>query len=387
MKIILASKVTYPYHKYDGTARYVYGLGKHLVKKGVEVEILAPPGDPDEVSEDGFEGINYNIIEPAVKPGKYFGFVRSYHQFNINATKALKDKEFDLLHLFEITCWNYLLKKKRKPVVAQPFHRGTEPWKPKTIAKKIFDLPISLPLKYCLTRSEAVAAEGNIQSKKLMQEYGIPEEKIINLPDGVDLKEIEENIKESPLVREDLGITDKDFVIISVGRLQPEKGATHLIKALKILKEKIPEIKLIQVGAGSEEERIHNLVHEHSLVDNFEPHKNLTDEQLFGCYSLADVFVTPTLYEGLPQVVLEAMATGLPIVATNTGENPQVVEEGVNGYLIPPKDPKAIAEAVMKMRDEGRIQEMGEKSREKIKEYDWNNIAEKALRGYEKLLP
>jgi glycosyltransferase involved in cell wall biosynthesis len=107
---------------------------------------------------------------------------------------------------------------------------------------------------------------------------------------------------------------------------------------------------------------------------------------MFQLYTLADVSVTPTLYEGLPLVVLEAMACGKPIVASNVSEIPQVVKSGENGFLVPPRDPNAIANAILEIYDKDLFRKMGDKSKEIVKNYDWNVIAKKAISKYEDLI-
>jgi glycosyltransferase involved in cell wall biosynthesis len=114
--------------------------------------------------------------------------------------------------------------------------------------------------------------------------------------------------------------------------------------------------------------------------------KNIPDKEMYQLYTLANISVTPTLYEGLPLVVLEAMAARKPIVASNVSEVPQVVKNGENGFLVEPANSKAIADAVLKIYDKNLIKKMGEKSRRIVKEYDWSIIAKKAINEYEGLI-
>jgi glycosyltransferase involved in cell wall biosynthesis len=101
--------------------------------------------------------------------------------------------------------------------------------------------------------------------------------------------------------------------------------------------------------------------------------------------ALADISVTPTLFEGLPIVILEAMACGKPVVASNVTEVPQVVKHGVNGFLVPPRDPRAIANAVLEIYDKDLIEVMGRESRRIAENYDWEKIARATIGAYERL--
>ncbi len=385
MKVVFAARNILPFHSFCGTGRYVHGLAKHLAKLGVEIEIIAPPEAGGKGRRERVDGIDYTFIPPQVVGSRFFGFYRSYHLHNIRAYQHLKKIDFDLLHMFEINGFPYLSRRNRKPVVVSPFHRGTEPWKERHLSKKVGELPIDLPLKYCLTRCDAVASEGPVQSERLIERFGLRKEKIIELPDGVDLNLIREYGKNPALSREKYGLNRNNFIVICVGRLDPQKGVTYLIDAFSLLKKKVENSRLILIGVGSEEERIKKLISETGLTDSVLHFRNVSDEELVGFYNISDVFASPTLYEGLPQVILEAMASSLPIVATNTGENTQVVENWVNGLLVKPADANALVEALSQMYDSGKGVVMGRKSKEKIISYDWEIIAKKALREYEKI--
>lgn len=387
MKVTMSSRMVFPFHGYGGMERYIYFLSKHLIEQGVEVEIVTSPEHKGRRNHtEIYDGIKYNFIRPMVRGGRFFGFYRSYHVFNINSARYLRKKEFDILHCYEITSFPYLLFKNRAPVIFEPFHRGTEPWKAKTLKEKIFDFPMGYPLKYCMTHADAIASEGEIQTERLIEFFGIDREKIFDLHDGVDLSLIDRYISEGKVSREDIGLKDDDFVIININRIEKEKGVSYLIEALHLIKKEINNVRLIMIGKGSDEPRIYSLIHKYGLQDIVKHFRDVEDSLLFNYYSLADIFVTPTIYEGLPLVVLEAMACGLPIIATNTAENPQVVKDGKNGYLVPVADSKAIADAVLKIYDKEKIKKMGEYSKKSITDYDWGIVAKKAIKEYERLI-
>jgi len=386
MKIVLAARNVLPFHSFCGTGRYVHGLAKHLVELGATVDIIAPPEREGRAVQDSANGINYHFISPMVKGSRFFGFYRSYHLHNFHAAKFVSKMDFDILHIFEINAFPYLFRRNRKPVVASPFHRGTEPWKEESLSARFSELPIDFPLSYTLEHADAVASEGPTQTKKLIEKYGIPPKKVFEIPDGVDLNLINEYTENPAFSRRDVGLSDDDFVLISVGRTDPMKGVHNIIDAFAILVEELPNAHLVLVGEGSEDDKIHQRIRKLDLEERVRHVKNVSDRELFSYYSVSDVFVTGTLYEGLPQVILEAMACGLPIVATDTGENSQVVKEGVNGFLVPPKEPHAMAEAIIRLHDTEKRRKMGADSRRMIREYDWEFSAEKALKAYEKLV-
>jgi glycosyltransferase involved in cell wall biosynthesis len=103
---------------------------------------------------------------------------------------------------------------------------------------------------------------------------------------------------------------------------------------------------------------------------------------------LLDIFVLPSIGEGISNTILEAMATGLPIIATNVGGNPELVEDGVNGYLVPSNDPEKLAESIVKLTEANNTRSsMGKASLEIVSEkFNWDNTVEKYLNVYDGLL-
>jgi glycosyltransferase involved in cell wall biosynthesis len=115
---------------------------------------------------------------------------------------------------------------------------------------------------------------------------------------------------------------------------------------------------------------------------------HVTREKLVQLYQNATVHVVPSHYEGLPTVLLEAMSSGIPVVATNVGGNSEVISSGVNGLLIPPKSPENMAKAISRLLDEQALRErIGRAARKTIEEhYTWDKIAENVTESYEHML-
>ncbi len=135
----------------------------------------------------------------------------------------------------------------------------------------------------------------------------------------------------------------KDKQIISVARLVPIKGMSYLIRAMTHVKDG----SLLIIGDGPERKKLELLSSQLRLGDRVFFTGWISDRSTILRYlEQATVFVLPSLSEGLPRVLIEAMACGLPVVATNVGGVPEAVVDGVNGVLVPPRDEKALAEAI-----------------------------------------
>ena len=379
MKVVISTRAIYPFHGYGGMERYYYNLAKHLVEQGIKVEIVTSQDKSGNKFLE-FDGIKYTFIPPNFNKKPFMSLW--YYPFSLNVKKYLEKIRFDVLHGTAGT-YPYSNLRNRKPVIVQPF--GLEPFKIEGIRGLLLKILFYRMSKRNMENADAIASEGELQTKEIIDLFGVPREKIFYLPVGVDLDIIEQYLKNSQLSKEDYNLQDADLVLINVNRLAPNKGVPYLIESLKILNEEL-NVKLIMVGSGPEEGNIKKKINDLELQDKVLHFKNISDEKMFQLFTLADVSVTPTLYEGLPTVVLEAMACGKPIVASNVSEIPQVVKDGVNGFLVPPANSKAIADAVLKIYDKNLFMKMSKASKKIIKNYDWSKIAKMAVKKYEELL-
>ncbi len=150
-------------------------------------------------------------------------------------------------------------------------------------------------------------------------------------------------------VRQHLGIPDSAKVVLSVGRLSSEKAHADLIQALLLLKRGDPksDVRLVLVGDGIEKPNLENLVSLSGLAS--EVIFAGQQRNIWPYYGLADVFALPSLSEGSPNVLLEAMCAGVPIVATSVGGVPETVEDETTALLVARRDPPALAAAIRRI--------------------------------------
>jgi glycosyltransferase involved in cell wall biosynthesis len=150
-------------------------------------------------------------------------------------------------------------------------------------------------------------------------------------------------------LRADLRLLPEARVILSVGRLSHEKGHRDLIAAFAALRDQMKdaELRLVLVGDGPERARLQQQARECDAQDQivFAGHRD--DAKRF--YALASVFALPSYSEGTPNVLLEAMAAGVPVVATRVGGIPELATDGTNALLVPPSNPSAMADALQKV--------------------------------------
>ena len=192
-------------------------------------------------------------------------------------------------------------------------------------------------------------------------------------------------------MRERIGLRPDDVLLLSVGRLEANKGFDVLIRALSMLVENktLPAgWRWVLVGDGPLRTVLAREIAEHHLEERAILTGRAGDDDLQGWYEAADLFVHPTLYEGSSLVTLEAMAHRRAIVATRAGGLPDKVEPGVNGWLVPPGDARALADAVREaLSDRPALIKMGVMSRAIVeREFSWTVVLDRFMAIFEELL-
>lgn len=175
--------------------------------------------------------------------------------------------------------------------------------------------------------------------------------------------------------------TSNSHHLLFVGRLDPVKGVFNLLSVVERLVKHDRLLKLTIVGHGPLEDRVISFIKKHHLTD-FVELKHLTQNEVIGEYKKADVFVLPSLSEGFPLTVLEAMAMKLPVVATSVGDVPDIIVEGKTGFLANAGDEKSLAEAILKALKSDR-EKIGRDSQEQVKiNHSWEKIGNKIYAQY-----
>lgn len=194
----------------------------------------------------------------------------------------------------------------------------------------------------------------------------ISPDRIVTIYNGVEPKEAEGE-PDPDLIKKELKITTQERVIMIIGRLRKEKGHIYLIEAINLVRKKIPEIKLIIIGEGEERKKLIKRVTQLSLSNKviFTGARRDVPALL----KIAELVVLPSLWEGMPNCLLEAMNAGKPVVATNVGGIPEVVLDGITGLLVPPANPVALGEAIIKvLSSKDRAEAMGLMGKKRVNE-------------------
>jgi glycosyltransferase involved in cell wall biosynthesis len=190
----------------------------------------------------------------------------------------------------------------------------------------------------------------------------------VYVPNGVDLDIFDKKISAK----------NHKICFLFVGRLEQQKGLVHLIKGVKMLEE---DFELLIVGEGSQENELRNVA---SGSDNVKFLGYLGGKELVEKYLESDVFILPSIWEGLPVSLLEAMAAGLPVIVTDVGGISGICLNGENALVVNPGNPEELASAMKKMIDDGDLRmKLGEKGRKTVEEkFSWKNTANSVMKIY-----
>jgi glycosyltransferase involved in cell wall biosynthesis len=354
--------------------------------QGLDVEIVTPIPSVGKMRCKVYNDVRFTFLNPPIlDASKEYLLPFSYHGFALSLWKYLVRNRFDVLHSHGMTAYAYLhLQQKRVSTIVQT--HGNEVFKIqfRNPLKKIgLKFAFQDPYRYCVRSADMVLCEGEFQRKEIEYLYGVEKEKIFSLPPGIDISTIK--AQKGKVSRSDLGISEEEFVIISVNGLRPEKGINYLIDAFSMLKKEKINARLLLVGSGPEEDAIKERIIAHGLKDSVTHMKRVPESLLYSLYYISDLYVSPTFQRDFIMSILEAEACGLPIISTGQDF---IVLHGANGLIVPPGSARALFDAMQEMYNLGekRRKQMGLKSQEIAKIYDWALIAKRAIKLYEHLL-
>ncbi len=268
--------------------------------------------------------------------------------------RFLRDKKFDVVHTWIFAANSYgrvAALSARVPVVVTS-EMAVDLWKGR--GHFAIDRKLARITDRIVGNSQAVV--------DFYQNQGIPREKLAMIRSGVE--PFDPPSIDRAAVRNEFGVAIDQPLVIYAGRLAKQKGLDDLLFALDLLQHVMPQVRTLIVGSGPLRGELEELARMHKLEEKvrFLGHRDDVPRLL----TAADVLVLPSLYEGLPNVVLEAMMCGKPVVATSAPGTTEVVVDGETGLLVPPRKPAEITRALRAIiLDPERAAAMGRAGRER----------------------
>jgi phosphatidylinositol alpha-mannosyltransferase len=373
MKIALVSPYDYAYT--GGVNIHISRLQENFTRMGHEVKIIAPSSKPQETQKNGDVIVfgrpvpihaSGSVVRSPVSPGLVF---------SSGIRDMLRRERFDVIHIHEPlmpTLATAVLHHASQELTVGTFHAsrsrswGYSFWKP-----------------ICLNRWFN-KLDGRIAVSSTAMEFVnryFPSDYTI-IPNGIDLPHFSRQV--TPLEQ----FCDGKLNILFVGRMEKRKGFKYLLGAYEKVKRELPQCRLIVVGPQDRS---------YGKYQRLAVKRNLKDvvftgyvsyEELPRYYKSADICCSPaTRWESFGLVLLEAMAAGKPTVASDIAGYAAVVNDGVDGLLVKPRDEKALAGTILQLLQDGSLRErMGEMGRVKAGDYSWEKVAQQVMNYYQELL-
>ena len=243
--------------------------------------------------------------------------------------------------------------------------------------KRIYDKMFRLTSKDC----KKCIANCNAVREQAIQQENLPPEKIEVVYNGLDLSEYQQTLKTKPL-REELGLVNGTLLVGLIANFNFEiKGHIYFLGSAKKILEKVPNVKFVLVGDGALRLRYEEVARKLNIRKDVYFLGKRTDVP--SIISNLDVSVLSSTNEGLSNVIMESMAAGKPVVATNVGGSREMVTDGVTGYLVPPADSQSMANAIIDLlRNPEKAMAMGGMGRKVVQE---KFTVEAMVKKYEEL--
>jgi len=363
-----------------GLSPNVYYISREQVKQGHQVWIFAfTKNKPTKEIKDGI--IIYRIKKPnKIRWNGGVAFAQAIKKNGINP---------DIIHGLNCIPFGWRINRMRKILnckYAMSLHTSILPLKHgyiKGFKNILRNLEFTYLAKYLAKKVDLVLPISNFISNEL-KNINIPSEKIKVVPPGIGFELFNQaqntQKKEFPL---------KFIKLLYVGRFVQMKGLSYLLKACKILNDKNIYFKLYMIGGKKEDDdykNIQNLIKEYGLEKNIVILPPISQDKLIPYYSEADIFILPSLYEPFGKVILEAQATGVPVIASRAGGIDDILG---NNYLIlvKPGSAENIFKSVINlMHNKSYYNDLRYRGYNNAKKYDWKIISNKLSRIYLNLL-
>ncbi|MBI4267207.1 MAG: glycosyltransferase family 4 protein [Chloroflexi bacterium] len=371
MKIALVCP--YDFAHPGGVANHITALDSYFTGLGHQVRVIAPASG--EVSNFGDRFIRIGTPYPFPSSGS---IIRITVSINLGSTikKVLAREKFDIVHLHEpfmpMLCSAVLRFSNATNIGTFHAYQGRPGY---NFLRPVSSWVIGRRVRKLHGRIAVSEPARNFVNGHVRGDYRI-------IPNGIDIKHFSPDV--SPIEE----FCDGKQNILFVGRLEIRKGLNYLLKAYLQVKQEIANSRLIVVGPGTRlRKRYENWVKRNALKDVvFVGYASYADLPRY--YRTADVFCAPaTSRESFGIILLEAMAVGTPIVASNIDGYASVLTSGEEGILVPPRNSHELANALISLlNNQARRRQMGAKGQLTSAKYNWELIAQRVLDYYTEVL-
>lgn len=364
-----------------GMQRHSFHLAKNLLRLGVELTLVHAVGSDEEIPTDQeveklFDAApgklhvhGLNFPKAGRLPGHY---VKESYNYSCQVYELLKDDltKFDFIYAKGFTGWCLLEHRKKGEHMAPvgvKFHGYEMFQKARDLKSRIVQFMFRSPVVFINRQASVVFSYGG-EITEIIQKIGVPEDQIVNIGSGIEDDWIASEPKSSEGVRK----------FLFIGRNERRKGIKDLLKCAGVIKKLPVEIHWIGPIPERYRMKIPNSIYHGEIKDS---------EKLRDIIDNCQILVAPSHAEGMPNVILEAMARGLAVISTNVGAVPMLVDD-TNGTLIKPGNIKALRNGIKRMAtiSDDELHSLRMESIRKVdRDYRWSAIAGKTIAAIRKI--
>jgi glycosyltransferase involved in cell wall biosynthesis len=359
-----------------GIGYYVYNLAQTLLKRGHDIRVVtrgsAKRTERREV--DGLE-VFYATFFPL------YPFHLGVHGYFVNKIVRSLECEVEIIHLHSplpppvYTSLPIVTTVHTPSKIDARYHEIMDF---SSLAERIQSGLFYPPIEKKLFKLSNLITTVSYSVSRELEEYGLNSNQIKVVGNGVNVKVFTPNPEHR----------DKEKYILFTGVLRARKGIFDFIDCGASVCKERPDVKFIVCGDGPFLPKALERVKRKNLQRQIIFLGRVSRSTLIETYQNAIAQIVPSHYEGLPTVMLEGMACGLPVIATNVGGNCEVIIHGQNGFLVPPRDPQSMSSYVLKLLDDSQLREkIGSSARLTIEQnFSWDRIADNILECYSSVL-
>lgn len=334
----------------DYYGSFIFDEVKALADQGFEVHVVTQHnhGIPYEEVMDGIHIHRFRWIEPKKFRAlvHFHGLMDTFRMITyvislfFNLIRITTKYKIELVHAHSVIPTGFtasvVSKIMHKPIFITAHGMDINNFK----NSKIFNYFLAFSLN---SSSKSIAVSEDLAKK--MRLMVNDENKIVVIRNAVDTDRF--NPTRDKSIRDKFDVKYDDILVLFVGYLDTFKGIFELLSAFNHLKSENNNVKLIMVGTGPKKEVMLKILTESGIENEVIFTGVVEHQKIHKYYQAADIFVLPSYTEGLPVSVLEAMACGLPVVATHVGGIPEIITDGINGFLVPPKAEEELIKKLM----------------------------------------
>ena len=357
---------------WGGMEMQVVLIAAQLEDRGHEVTVLCYPGSPI-FRASRIKGLQCKAIalDSYVQPMR-----------TLQLTRYLRGRTYDIQHChYTKDLWHLIPALELAGGGCVLLSKGIGPGKRK----------IDPFHRWLYAHVKGLIAKSSYLHRRIIEAYPIDPKRVVVLNNGVDLKIFDPDVEMSQKIREEFSIRESNLLIGIVGRISPAKGHMEFLKAAEHVNKEVPHCTFLIIGGSSQdeiwyEEEVRNKASQFGLEDAvvFTGHR----DDIPAVLSALDLFVLTSYVEAFPNVLIEAMAMKKACVATRAGGVLDVIDDGINGLLVPPRDVDALSETLMLLlRDEGKRKALGQEARRKVEEkFDLHHMIDRLEKLYCRIL-